>query len=266
MHGPRLASLTVYPVKSLDGKTVESAALTQTGGLVGDRMYALVDADGDFVNGKAERRIHRIRSGFDLDTHRFCVRDVDAPAGSATSFVLPDDRDGVEDWFADYLDYEVALRREPQGGFPDDTVNPGPTVISTATLETVAGWYDGITPDEMRRRLRPNVEIDGVPAFWEDRLFADHGEVVRFTIGDVTLDGVNPCQRCVVPSRDPDTGEETPDFRERFIIRRGETLPEWTRSDRFDHDYRLMVNTRVPDGGGRLAVDDPVEITGPRPE
>jgi uncharacterized protein YcbX len=44
-----------------------------------------------------------------------------------------------------------------------------PSVISTATIETVASWFDGLTVEGTRRRLRANVEVSGVPAFWEDR-------------------------------------------------------------------------------------------------
>lgn len=266
MPGPRIARLTVYPVKSLDGKSVQSATFTAQGGLVYDRTYALVDGSGDYVNGKAEPQIHRIRSGFDLDQHRLCVRDVAEPPGEAAAFSLSDDASAAEDWFESYLGYPVTLRREPIGGYPDDTTNPGPTIISTATIETVASWYDDVTTEEMRRRLRANVEVGGVPAFWEDRLVADHGEVVRFRLGDAVLDGVNPCRRCIVPARDPDTGEETPRFRERFIEQRRATKPEWTDSDRFDSDYRVMVNTRVPDQRAGLNVGDAVEILDTLPE
>lgn len=266
MSGPRIARLTVYPVKSLDGKSVQSTRFTARGGLVDDRIYALVDDSGAYVNGKSEPQVHRIRSGFDLDQHRLCVRDVAEPPGEAESFSLPEDSSAAEDWFQAYLGYPVTLRREPMGGFPDDTTNPGPTVISTASIETLASWYDDVTTDEMRRRLRANVEIEGVPSFWEDRLFAHHGEVVRFRLGDAELDGVNPCRRCIVPARDPDTGEETPRFRERFIEQRRATKPEWTDSNRFDSDYRVMVNTRVPDQGATLNVGDPVAILDTRPE
>lgn len=135
-----------------------------------------------------------------------------------------------------------------------------PTVISTATIEAVADWYDDVTPGEMRRRLRASVEVGGVPAFWEDGLFADDGEAVRFRIGEVVIHGIRPCQRCIVPARDPNTGEETPGFRERFVQRRRATRPAWTDGERFEHDYSLMVNTRVPNPMGEISVGDPVEI------
>ncbi|MFC6770466.1 MOSC domain-containing protein, partial [Halorubrum pallidum] len=132
-----------------------------------------------------------------------------------------------------------------------------------ATLATVAAWFDEVDDAaEMRRRLRPNVVLSDCPAFFEDRLFTDHGEAVRFFAGDTPILGVNPCQRCVVPSRDPDTGTEIAGFRERFIRKRRETRPTWLDSDRFDHDFRLMVNTVVPGAsrGDTVAVGDSIAV------
>ena len=65
----------------------------------------------------------------------------------------------------------------------------------------------------MRMRFRANLEIGEVPAFWEDRLYGESGTTVRFTVGAVCLEGTNPCQRCVVPTRDPLTGTEAADSR-----------------------------------------------------
>lgn len=156
----------------------------------------------------------------------------------------------------------MSVRRNAVGQH-DDRERHGPTVISTATLREVAAWFD-ISTDSARRRFRANLEVGGVPPFWEDNLFTDTGSVVAFRIGEAVIDGVHPCQRCVVPGRDPDTGTETPNFRETFVQRRRETAPSWTDCDRFDHPFRLMVNTRVPTDsvGERVAVGDSVEILG----
>ncbi len=130
------------------------------------------------------------------------------------------------------------------------------------TIDTVAGWFGGVAPDEMRRRLRPNVVLGGVPAFWEDHLFADRDSRVRFSIGGTALLGVNPCQRCVVPSRDPDTGDQIERFNQRFIEKRRETMPDWSGGDWFDHDFRLMINTAVPEAswGESIAVGDELTV------
>jgi len=292
--------LIAYPVKSLDGMAVERATLGARGALRGDRTYAFVRAGvdpheasvgggGGYVNGKSEPAIHGLRASYELAgttdatptavTLRRPKRE-DVPADERT-FDLPADRSAIEAWVGDYLGYAVDLVREPEGGLPDDRELPGPTVVSRATLETFASWFEDVTGAvEARRRLRPNVIVGDAPAFWEDQLVADHGSRVRFTIGGdaerstevdtgsegrsvgVELFGVNPCQRCVVPSRDPDTGAETPDFRETFVRNRRATRPDWLDSDRFDHDFRLMVNTAVPEQswGGTVAVGDAVRI------
>ncbi|MFC5366454.1 MOSC domain-containing protein [Salinirubrum litoreum] len=270
---PRVRRLTTFPVKSLDGTDRERAELLPNGGLAGDREFALFDADGDYVNGKRERAIHRVRSGFDPDTGTLSL---DAPGVESATFELTDgERDALSEWFERYLGYPVELRRDQVGGFPDDTTLSGPTVVSTATVREVASWYEDVDTDEMRRRLRANVEIgadesageESLPPFWEDRLYAGRGESVAFTVDGIEFRGVNPCQRCVVPTRDPDTGAETPGFRERFVERRRETLPEWAETERFDHFFRLMVNTVVPEEsvGASIAVGDPVEVGGVEP-
>ncbi len=300
----RIAELVAYPLKSNDGVALDRAELGAAGALRGDRTYALVEAgvdpheasvgwNGGYVNGKREPAVHGLRASYELaDSVDGAATDAAPPDAAPTDatptavtlsrpartetgtaaderrFALPDEADALEAWVGDYLGYDVDLVREPDGGFPDDRAARGPTVVSRATLETVAGWFDAVADaTEMRRRLRPNVVLDDCPSFWEDRLFADRGEAVRVAAGDAELLGVNPCQRCVVPSRNPDTGAEIDGFRETFIKNRRATLPDWTESDRFDHDFRLMVNTVVPEGsrGSTLAVGDEVRIEGIEP-
>ncbi len=138
----------------------------------------------------------------------------------------------------------VTLVEDAENGFPDDTDAPGPTVVSTATLQAVASWFDGLTLDQVRARFRANLEIDGVPAFWEDRLVGESDIEVPFAIGEVKLSGVNPCARCIVPTRSAETGESTIAFAPIFRKRREQTLPDFAPRNRFDHFYRLAVNTR----------------------
>ena len=260
--------LTTFPVKSLDGCDRESVELVENGGLDGDREFALFDSNGDYVNGKRERAVHRIRADFDPATRRLRLAVPDREA----AFDVDDDWAAMTAFLSEFFGYEVSLDQNRAGGFPDDTEASGPTVVSTATLRETASWFDGITVDGMRRRLRANVELGArgdseLPPFWEDRLFDRRGRVVEFSVGSVRFAGVNPCQRCVVPSRDPDTGDEYDGFRETFVRRRAETKPDWAESDWFDHDFRLMVNTRVPESswGETLAVGDEVRVGASRP-
>ncbi|MEM1311439.1 MAG: MOSC N-terminal beta barrel domain-containing protein, partial [Cyanobacteria bacterium P01_H01_bin.153] len=188
---PYLARIDLYPVKSLDGLTVKAATVLASGALRHDRAFALVDQAGRFVNGKRFASIHRVRSRFSDDFSQISLwMDSSAPA----AFHLRDETTGLEQWFSDYFQRPVTLQHNGELGFPDDTDSPGPTVISTATVQTVADWY-GLSLEESRRRFRTNLEIAGVPAFWEDQLFSESGEPVPFQIGAVTFLGINPCQR-----------------------------------------------------------------------
>lgn len=252
---PTLARLTIYPIKSLDGVPLQHARVLPSGALEHDRRWALVDADGKYFNGKRSARLQQVRSGVDLAHGRLELVDREDLA----TFSLREDREEIEQFFSLLLHERVRLVENATHGFPDDTDAPGPTVVSTATLETVANWFD-LPPDEVRRRFRANVEIDGVEPFWEDRLYAAAGAGVPFVIGDVHFEGVNPCQRCVVPSRDSFTGQAMPLFTKRFAQQREATLPAWADRSRFNHFYRLAVNTRLaPDcQGGVLRIGDVV--------
>jgi uncharacterized protein YcbX len=103
---------------------------------------------------------------------------------------------------------------------------------------------------------------------------------VRFRIGEVAFEGSNPCARCVVPSRDTQTGvahfgaatnpasaaavpaESAASFQKRFTESRRAHLPPWAPAARFDHFYRLAVNTRVAstEAGKLLRLGDPLTL------
>ena len=160
---------------------------------------------------------------------------------------LERERNEVEGWLAKRLQQPVQLVRDTETGFPDDEKALGPTVVSRKSLETVASWF-GLHLNEVRQRFRANLEIDGVEAFWEDRLYGVAGEAMRFRIGEVILEGVNPCARCTVPTRDSKSGEiAEPSFAKIFAGKRQQTLPAWAEPSRFDHFYRFAVNTCVPE-------------------
>ncbi len=254
---PHLARIRLYPVKSLSPQEVSEATVLATGALQHDREMALFDGEGKFINGKRSPLVHGLRAAFDPATGGLCV--------GGRQFHLPDDQDAVEAWFSAHFGQTVTLRRDTAGGFPDDKNALGPTVISTATLEEVASWFPGLGVESARVRFRANLEIGGVPPFWEDRLFGAPDTVAPFQIGAVTFHGVNPCQRCVVPPRDPDTGEAIPDFSQKFRERREATLPPWANRDRFDHFFRLAVNTRVPasEAGKIVRVGEDVSVCVP---
>jgi len=257
---PALARVTLFPIKSLDGVTVDRARLTPAGALAGDREFALVDAAGQVINAKRNAAIQRIRATFDLAQRTVSLSVQNASAAPAT-FGLDGDRSALAAWFSDYFGQPVTIVQNPASGFPDDRAAWGPTVISTGTLTQVARWFAEISIGELRDRLRTNLEIDGVEPFWEERLYDQRDRPVAFQIGSVAFWGINPCQRCIVPTRDSRTGDPTPNFQTVFIAQRQRTLPPWAERSRFNHFYRLAVNTQVPPidpaaADRRLAVGD----------
>ena len=271
---PRLARIRLHPIKSLDPIEVPEARIGPNGGLEFDRAWALYTVDGRWVNGKRAPAIHRIRAAYAPDLSSVTLS---APSDSRKMFTaklaFPRDSERAAEWFSAYFEQQIIVRHAREG-FPDDGLAPGPTIISTASLEAVCEWFPELSLEEARLRLRATLEIaadhgqvgvvhEKLPAFWEDRLFGeDERSVVRFRIGDVVFEGSNPCARCAVPSRDSHTGEIILDFTRRFSERRRASLPSWAPESRFDHYYRLAVNTRVPstETGKLLRLGDPLSL------
>ena len=253
-------SISLYPIKSLDPVVVESAQILSSGALEHDREFALFDEQGHWINGKRDGRIHRIRAHYDLPQLLVTWGIKDSPSSQPKTFHLVDNPRELEDWFGNYFGFRVLVKRNTQTGFPDDLEAPGPTIIGSSTLQEVGSWFGILDPVETSRRFRANVEVATESPFWEDCLFGEPGTTLTFRIGDVIVHGVNPCQRCVVPSRNPSTGAPTPDFQRRFAAKRAETLPIWSTQSRFNHYYRLAVNTRIPqsEAGKFLRAGDPV--------
>jgi uncharacterized protein YcbX len=262
---PRLARIQIFPVKSFDPVVVAAAHVLPEGALDWDRRLAFFDAEGRFVNGKRFPKLLALRARFDLSARTIELgTSPTLPADTSVppvTFHLDNDRGALETFVGNWLGIAVVLKEAPDGGFPDDTEAPGPTIISTRTLAEVAAWYNGISIDECRLRFRANLEIDADEAFWEDHLYGIEGTMVRFRVGSVEFLGTNPCQRCAVPTRSPWNGERTAGFTDIFKQRREEKLPDWATRARFDHFYRLAVNSRAASStGGTISVGDAVEI------
>ena len=278
----RLTGIRLHPIKSLDPIEVREARIGPSGGLEHDRAWALFSVDGKWVNGKRTAAMHLIRaeSAPDVSSVTLSVPG-DRRRIPARTFPFPAGTEDAAEWFSVYFEQQILVRHSPEG-FPDDTIANGPTIISTATLRRVCEWFPGLQLKDARERFRTTLEIDGthevvgardtrarpgveeasaaitmaaselpgnngaLPAFWEERLYGeDERSVVRFRIGEVNFEGSNPCARCKVPPRNARTAEEIIGFQKRFSDLRRETLPSWAPAARFDHFYRIAVNTRV---------------------
>jgi uncharacterized protein YcbX len=287
---PTLDRITIYPVKSLDGLDVAEARVLPSGGLENDRRWQLTDLDGRVLNAKRTPLFHAIRAEFDLgeagglpssagnvihlaiDPAAVAARAIPGverlASLAAETFPLVPGPDGPCGWLAEVFGQPVLLVERADGGFPDDRDAPGPVVISTASLEAVAGWFR-FDRDECRRRFRANLEIGDCEAFWEDAIASPARpelqpsllelpadlpadpyaelpppEPQAFSIGDVRLQATNVCRRCVVPTRDSRTGRVAEQFREVFEVWRGKTMPAAVDASAWNKIFRLAINTR----------------------
>lgn len=218
----RIRSLHVYPVKSCGGVAVE-AAQVDARGLAGDRHWMVVDARGRFLTQRTHPALARVRAqplphgtvlacpglpdhvlGTPTGAHRRTVRiwqhEVEAAVAEEASNA----------WISSVVGESAALvhadgttRRAADPQWTDGAHAPiafpdgfPVLVCSSSSLEALGQWMDQAPPMAC---FRPNVVIDGLPAWAEDHL----GEL---RCGEVVLRLVKPCTRCVVTQLDPETG------------------------------------------------------------
>lgn len=253
---PFLEQIIIYPIKSLDGISVKQIEITSGGSLKHDREFVILDEKEVVVNAKRFPGIHKIRAEFN---EHISVVKLSSENMTTEKFDLENPK-SIEVWLSEFFKFPVFLKRNIETGFPDHASSaPGPTIVSTQTLKEVKAWssrlIDFSLPD-LAARFRPNLLIGGVPAFFEDQLI---GGGILFA-GDVSIIGISPCPRCVVPTRNPNTGQILSGFAKLLTEKRRETLPIWANPNNFPHFYQLCLNTKIPESesGKFLNVGDKV--------
>ncbi len=261
MINPMIRAITIYPFKSLDGVSLAEAEVAEGGCLLHDREFAIIDQNGNFVNGKSNPLVHSLRSEIDFQSGIISIRSTHESTFS--HFHLHKEKNELEQYLSDYFGINVFLLHDRTGRFLDIPDMSGLTILSTESLKAVSNWF-GISLEESRRRFRATIELEGVPAFWEDHLFAEPGSVVEFKLGDVKVIGISPRERCVVPSRNPETGEVIRGFQRSFAQHRADVLPEWSALNEYRHHYFLSVDCHIPDSevGKKIEVGNDLKITG----
>jgi uncharacterized protein YcbX len=259
---PVVDSITIYPVKSLDGMLLQKARIGNGGCLLHDREYAIIDSNGRFVNGKSNAQVHVLRSTVDFETEIIAFRH--EAETDWNRFHLQNDLPAINEFLSAFFNMRVTLIKNTEGEFLDISVQSGVTVLSNASLKTVSSWFNDMDMEETRKRFRATIEISGAPAFWEDKLFLEEGTAIEFKIGEVTLYGISPRARCVVPTRHPQTGEVLSGFPKRFAQQRTTSLPHWSTLEDYGHGYFLSVDCYIPPAefGKWIGVGDKLEITG----
>jgi uncharacterized protein YcbX len=269
-----IAELNLYPVKGCRGIALREAALAETGLTVeeiGDREWVVVDADGEFLSQREYPKMAlietRLASGYlELKAPGMLRMQVPfASEGDVTQVRVWEDRvaavsqgEVADQWFSSYLGVAARLMRFDYEGqrlashrytgkvdAPYKFADAFPLLVTnTASLAAINArlQQQGQAPVTMAR-FRPNIVLDGLPAFEEDY-------VKRLRVGALEIRPVKPCARCSVPGVDPATGEHST------------VVPDLLAALRATADGVMFgVNAIVVDGaGGTLRVGDEVQI------
>lgn len=262
MSRPILQKITIYPIKGLSSQSLQASVISEGGCLLHDREFAMFDANGKYVNGKANPLVHFLHSSVDFDRKIMSFK----PQSELwwKEFHFEDELHEIESYLSDYFKEPVKLLRNKTGRYLDVPDKGGVTIVSTESLQLTSTWFPSLSVEETRRRFRVTLEFDGVSAFWEDRLFSGKGNCVEFKVGDVSVFGMSPCARCVVPSRNPDTAQVITAFQKTFAEKRYSSQTQGSKLNEYGHHYHLSVNCLIPPSevGKMMVVGDELLIIG----
>ncbi len=174
----------------MDGISLQKGMITGGGCLLHDREFAIADANGKFINGKANPLVHSLRSAIDFEREMISFRHHDEATWD--HFDLQNEKIEIDIYLSNFFKTPGRLIQNRTGRFLDIPDISGITIVSTASLQSVSTWFNIPNLEETRKRFRATIEIKGVTPFWEDHLFSKEGISIEFTIGKVTLFGMSP--------------------------------------------------------------------------
>lgn len=210
----RVVRISVAPVKSL-GLVHPDEVQLEAGGVVGNRRFWLRDENGALYAGKRDGSMLQIRPEWDETTQRLTLT---FPAGDVVDGIveLGDEIDAnMYSWhtvasrrvrgpweaaISEHVGRPLELLWADAGAVDRASRGGTVSVVSRASLERLREEA-GVDAEIDGRRFRMLFEIDGVDAHEEDEWI---GQTVR--IGDATVVFNGDVGRCVITSRDPDTG------------------------------------------------------------
>jgi uncharacterized protein len=267
----RVAALTTYPVKSC--YRVEAPAVSvEPWGFAGDRRWIVVDVEKHHqLTQRVLPELGRVRPqptapGLRLTSKGAAPFDLPVPVGAPLADVhvwhgvsVAASPAGAEAdaWVSEVVGQDVRLfylddptRRavNPEYARPDDRVSfaDGYPVLlaNAASLGAVNDWLleDGEAPVPMTR-FRPNLVIEGAPAWAEDDWAGR-----RLRVGAVTFRVIKACARCVLTTVDQETQDKG-----------RQPLRVLGRHRRFPEGLLFGMNL-IPDTTGRIQLADEVRL------
>jgi uncharacterized protein YcbX len=261
-----LTEIRVFPVKGLRGDTQDSA-VAEPRGLEGDRRWMVVDTNGRFLSQRELPRMALLSARIEVGGIRL------ATAGQAPLFVpVPTQRDAqavrvwddtvaalpagppASAWLTEALGAACALVFQadaasrpvrPTHAVAGDVVSFADAFpILLGAAESLADLNARLARPVPMLRFRPNLVVEGAPAWAEDGWR-------RVRIGNAIFRVVKACDRCIVTTIDPDTGDR-PDPEEPL-----RTLKSFRRDAR---GRVYFGQNLVPERCGLVRVGDAVEV------
>ena len=274
----KISSLHSYPVKS--GRVIAlDISLIDPLGLENDRRWVIVqegdDAElhaGRFISQRSHPQLARLiakpsKDKLELSYDRASYTlDLRAPTQMSSISVWKDDfaaaiyQDPVNDWLSKCLGGRVRLasltgptcrRRESnmrEEAFDMSFADSYPILIATtASLQAINDYVIGQGEAALpMARFRPNIVINGALPWQEDSW-------KRIKIGEIVIECVKPCTRCIMTTLDPNSGES-----------RGNTSLDALTKLRRSADKRLkgvlFGTNAISLGSGHIARGDKVEV------
>jgi uncharacterized protein YcbX len=206
-----VSQLAIAPVK---GMRLQCTSEVQLGhaGVTGDRDFLIVGEDGKLLLTSRTPALLQIEPTWDrvrnVLTLGFPDGDVveDTPQPGAPATIRMYDGREIPGWIipgpvgaalSGYLGRPVYLfKRAPEHiGHDDQPV----TLMSEASLQALAPEFNGTAPDP--RRFRMTITITGTDA-WTEHAWREQ----KVTIGEAILRVIAPVPRCVVTTRNPESG------------------------------------------------------------
>jgi hypothetical protein len=211
-----VARISIAPVKSLHLVHPEEIELTHAG-VIGDRRFWLVEADGRLANGKRFPQLMQIRPEWDEATCRlaFALPDGERVEGvvepgepvEATLYGVPHPSRRVggawEEAISELAGTPLTLLWSERGAVDRGADRGGwASIISRASIDGLGTMAGAAAPDA--RQFRMLFEIDGLAENEEDEWIGRHVQ-----IGGAVVEPLGDVGRCVTTTRNPDTGEHS---------------------------------------------------------
>ncbi len=272
----QLTGLYLYPVKSLPGialteayATAQGLSVTIADQQIRDRQWMIIKPNGQFVTqrqmpGMALINVALSNAGLVLSKAGLpdCIVPYTMPADASEgeAVVWQDtcntcsESNDVNQWITQALGAKEPLRLvrmanhslRPQSKpelLGKDThthfADAAPYLVANqASLNAVNSELKALGECAIdMRRFRPNLVIDGLPAFAEHNL---NDTLIHYRDGSVLFRLCYPCQRCVITTIDPDTAIRHPRQQPFKLVTRLNPMPDNPKAPAFGVNATLV--------------------------